>query len=194
MIQDERRAILGLEVRVGGGAKPRLVGWAAKFNARSLDLGGFVEIIRPGAFTRTLAGDTDILAFVEHNPSMILARRSVGNLVIGEDGQGLHVEITPPDTQAGRDVVENVRIGNLNAMSFAFRVAPDGDRWDLTGMPPLRELLNVDLREVSIVALAAYPATEVAMRSLEAIRSQAGKYPRGRTVRERLAWTKTHGL
>ncbi len=58
----ERR--VAVELRAGGDQKsPRLVGHAAVFNSQSQDLGGFVEIIRPGAFTRSLAsGDQDQLA------------------------------------------------------------------------------------------------------------------------------------
>jgi HK97 family phage prohead protease len=191
MAEYERRAVVGLEVRQGGGQPSRLRGYAAVFNSQSLDLGGFVEIIRPGAFTRSLK-DTDVFAFVEHDPAQIIGRRSAGTLVIGEDAHGLHVEITPIKTRVSEDVIENVRVGHLDAMSFAFRIPPDGDQWDLKATPPRRELLHVDLREVSVVAMPAYPATEVAMRSLEAIRSQAGKYPRGRTVAERRAWATAH--
>ena len=51
------------------------------------------------------------------------------------------------------------------------------------------------VREVSVVTFPAYPQTEVALRSLEAVRSQAGRYPRGRTVAERRAWlTGAHKL
>lgn len=195
MAESERRALSGLEVRQGGGQPPRLRGYAAVFNSRSLDLGGFVEIIRPGAFARSLQAGTDVRAFVEHQPAKIIGRRLAHppTLVLGEDAQGLHVEITPPDTQDGRDVLENVRVGNLDAMSFAFRVPDQGAKWDTKTDPPLRELLDVDLIEVSVVAMPAYPATEVAMRSLAAARAdQAQRYPRGRTVTERLAWAQAH--
>src|SRR4030095_2630599 len=191
MAEYERRSVVGLEVRQGGGQPSRLRGYAAVFNSQSLDLGGFVEIIRPGAFTRSLK-DTDVFAFVEHDPAQIIGRRSAGTLVIGEDAHGLHVEITPIKPRAREHVIENVGVGHLDAMSFAFRVPPDGDQWDLKATPPRRELLQVNLREVSVVAMPAYPATEVAMRSLEVVRSQAGKYPRGRTVAERLAWATAH--
>src|SRR4030095_8668912 len=188
----EIRTVIGLEVRQGGGQPSRLRGYAAVFNSQSLDLGGLVEILRPGSSARSFKV-TDVFAFVEHDPAQIIGRRSAGTLVIGEDAHGLHVEITPIKTRASEDVIENVRVGHLDAMSFAFRVPPDGDQWDLKATPPRRELLQVNLREVSVVAMPAYPATEVAMRSLEALWSQAGKYPRGRTVAERRAWATAHG-
>lgn len=169
----EIRAFGGIELRQTGTGRPRLVGYAAVFDSRSLDLGGFVEIIRQGAFTRTLKAGTDVLAFVEHNAEHIVGRRSAKNLDLSEDRQGLRVEITPPDTSAGRDVIENVRAGNLDAMSFSFRIPnrEEGQRWHFESEPILRELLDVDLREVSVVALPAYPDTAVALRSLSAARS-----------------------
>jgi uncharacterized protein len=168
----EERAAVGLELRQGANHSKRLVGYAAVFGSRSLDLGGFVEIIRKGAFSRSLGEGVDIRAFVNHDPGRIIGRRSAGTLQIEEDMLGLRVEITPPDTQDGRDILENVRVGNLDGMSFGFRVPRDGDIWDLEQQPPVRELVSVELREVSIVSMPAYPKTEVALRSLAAARQQ----------------------
>jgi uncharacterized protein len=166
----EQRAAVGIELRQSGTHPRRLVGYAAVFGSRSLDLGGFVEVIRKGAFSQSLGEGVDIRAFVNHDPGRIIGRRSAGTLQIDEDMLGLRVEITPPDTQDGRDIVENVRVGNLDGMSFGFRVPRDGDVWDLQQEPPLRELVAVELREVSIVSLPAYPKTEVALRSLASAR------------------------
>jgi uncharacterized protein len=179
-----------LELRsTDGSASPRLVGWASKFNAPSLDLGGFVETVRPGAFARSLRAGTDVLGLIDHDRAMIIGRRSAGTLAIGEDAQGLHVEITPPDTQPARDVIANIRAGNLKAMSFAFRVPPGGDQWHLQESPPRRELLDVDLVEVSIVSMPAYTTTSIALRSTASrpvpISPSSG---RPRTVSERIAW------
>lgn len=167
----ERRGIVGIEVRQDG-ARPRLVGYAAMFGVRSLDLGGFVETIKAGAFARSLKTGTDIRAFVDHDSGLIIGRRSANTLIIAEDSRGLRVEITPPDTQAGRDVIENVRVGNLDQMSFGFRVPKDGDTWDLKAAPPVRELQAIDLLEVSVVAMPAYPQTEIALRAMATARGQ----------------------
>ncbi len=49
----ERRT--AIELRAEGDKKsPRLVGHAAIFNSPSQDLGGFTEIVKPGAFARPL--------------------------------------------------------------------------------------------------------------------------------------------
>jgi hypothetical protein len=170
----EYRAVRGLELREEGG-RPTLVGYAAVFNSRSVDLGGFVEIIRPGAFKRTLAGGADVRAMLEHDPGRSFARNKAGNLEIGEDERGLRVKMTPNDTSAGRDAIEQVRSGVLDSMSFGFFLAPGGDRWDLTASPSLRELYDVDLDDVSVVAWPAYPKTEIALRSLESAKAAAGQ-------------------
>lgn len=153
----------GLEMREENGKKPRLIGYAAVFNSRSQDLGGFVELVRPGAFRRSLASDQDVLALVEHDPREILARRRAGNLTVAEDERGLRVEIEPPDTHTAENVIKNVRAGNLDGMSFAFSAREF--KWDFTVTPNTRELFDVDLYDVSVVAFPAYRRTEVTVRS-----------------------------
>ena len=170
MKEREYRAFRGLEIREEGGVK-RLVGYAAVFDSNSVNLGGFVEAIRSGAFRRTLAAGADVRAMLEHDPGKIFARSTVaegpGTLKVGEDDHGLRVEITPNDSQAGRDVIEHVRSGVLDAMSFGFYVAEGGERWNFKALPNLRELTDVDLDDVSVVSFPAYPKTEIALRSVE---------------------------
>jgi uncharacterized protein len=182
----ETRVVSGIEIRQGGGQRPRLVGWAAVWNSRSLDLGGFVEILRPGAFSRSLRESPDLRAFVDHDSAMIIGRASAGTLSVQEDKRGLRVEISPPDTQVGRDVMENVRVGNLDGMSFAFRLfdSHSGQKWDFKQEPPVREILEASISEVSVVAMPAYPDTAVAVRSLTAYRQGM---PNVTVLAERLA-------
>lgn len=166
----ERRFYEGkLEVRADGvGNAATLVGYAAVFNHLSVDLGGFREVIRPGAFTGSLARQPDVRAVVEHGGGLeVLGRTTNGTLRLAEDDAGLRVEIEMPDTLAGRDTMTLVRRGDLSQMSFAFRVPQDGDRWTMTDSYTLRELLNVDIHDgdVSVVAYPAYPATSVEARA-----------------------------
>jgi len=179
MTTNETRFYAGLEIRQAGTARPRLTGYAATFDKQSHDLGGFVEIIRRGAFSRSLRENPDVRAFVEHDVRNIIGRRSAGTLDIGEDAHGLRIEISPPDTQAGRDVVENVRSGNLDGMSFAFKI-PDknkGQAWHFDKNPAVRELLDLDVFKVSVVAIPAFPDTDVALRSLAEARERCGYRP-----------------
>lgn len=159
----ERRA--AIELRAGGDTKsPRLHGYAAVFNSPSQDLGGFVETIKPGAFTRTLANnDTDPLALVAHVPHLVLGRRSAGTLRLHEDAKGLAFEIDMPPTQTATDLLTSISRGDIRGCSFAFSTPKGGDHWDVRGGHVIRELRDVDLHEVTICASPAYPSTDVAV-------------------------------
>lgn len=162
----ERR--VAIELRAGGSkASPRLVGHAAVFNSPSQDLGGFTEIVLPGAFKRTLASGRDPLALVQHMPQLVLGRRSAGTLRLHEDDKGLAFEIEVPDTTAARDLLVSVERGDVRGASFAFSTPAGGDRWEVRGDKVVRELVDVDLHEITITAQPAYLDTSVARRSFE---------------------------
>lgn len=164
----ERRP--ALELRATGGKSPRLVGYAAVFDAESQDLGGFVEFVRSGAFRRSLQSNRlDPLALVHHMPHLVLGRRSAGTLKLSEDTWGLHFEIDLPDTGTARDLAVSVERGDIRGASFAFNVAEGGDRWNTEGPRITRELLDVDLHEITITPTPAYPDTEVARRALASL-------------------------
>jgi len=146
------------EVRADG---RRLIGYAAIFNTETR-IADFVETIRPGAFTASLAAGGDILALVDHDRSRVLARTRTGTLRLSEDAKGLRFEIDVPDTTAGRDVLALAARGDLGGMSFGFSVEPAGEAW--TG--DKRELRAVTLHEISVVnAWPAYPETNVQARA-----------------------------
>jgi uncharacterized protein len=170
----EVRYYSGVELRYAGG-KPRLAGYAAVFNRDSLPFGDglFVERISPGAFKRSLK-DSDIRAFDSHDQSKIVGRESNGTLSLKEDERGLRVEITPPDTSVGRDLVENVRSGLLDGMSIGFTLSPDAVLWDFKSKPAIRHIREAGLVEVSVVAIPAFPDTSVALRSFEEAMKQQG--------------------
>ena len=58
-----------------------------------------------------------------------------------------------------------VRRGDIKGMSFGFKVRPNGQRFVKENGLVVRELHDVDLREVSVVSLPAYADTTVATRS-----------------------------
>ena len=170
----ERRLAPTLEVRAAGGIAPGssrlLVGYASVFDSRSEDLGGFNEYVRPGAFSRSLAdAKTDPLALVSHIPHLVLGRRSAGTLRLAEDAKGLAFEIDLPDTQTARDLSVSVERGDIKGASFAFTVPENGDRWSEQDGLIVRELIDVDLHEITVTPNPAYAATEVARRHLEFI-------------------------
>jgi len=142
----------------------KLVGFAAVFNAEA-NLGEFFETVRPGAFTRTLAEQRSVFALYDHEQRSVLGR-TPNTLKLSEDARGLAFELDLPDTTLGRDLAVSVGRGDITGCSFGFRCFTGGDRWQTRGAVMHRELLEVELHEITITSLPAYAETEVVRRSL----------------------------
>jgi HK97 family phage prohead protease len=163
----ERRFIAEpIEVRANGD-EITLAGYAAVYDSLSVDMGGWREMIAPGSFARSLNGD--IRALYDHNTGVVLGRTKSGTLKIYDDARGLRVEVSPPNTAMARSVVESIRRGDIDQMSFGFRTIKD--KWTGQGDTMIRTLEDVELLEVSFVAFPAYPETSAAVRSLAEWRS-----------------------
>ncbi len=150
------------------GAGMTISGYAATFNNMSYDLGGFKEIIAPGAFDDVL--DNDVRAVFNHDPNMILGRsgKGVSTLRLVVDGTGLLYTIDLPNSSIGRDIYEAVSRGDIQESSFRFRIAPNGEKWTETGDGLIRTIVKISmLADVSPVTFPAYPDATVAARSLE---------------------------
>lgn len=163
VMQMERRYVPATELRVQGEEAPKLTGYAAVFNSFSEDLGGFREIIMPGAFADAIGSD-DIRALWNHDPNYVLGRNRSGTLTLAEDDHGLRIDVTPPDTQWARDLMVSIGRGDVTQMSFGFAV--DRDRWEKQEGRDVRILEAVRLYDVSPVTYPAYPATEVQSRAI----------------------------
>lgn len=178
--QVERRAFGTLELRAGAAGKgATLAGHAAVFNLLSEDLGGFREKVDAGAFDETLARD-DVVALWNHDANVVLGRSSAGTLRLAKDERGLAVEIDPPDSSGGRDLVVAVGRGDVKQMSFGFRTLKDSwERVQKDGgaVEEIRTLLKVRLFDVSPVTFPAYPQTDVAVRSREEWRVSLNRDP-----------------
>jgi len=146
----------------------KLRGYAAVFN-RIADLYWFDEEILPGAFTNAIKSD-DIRALVNHDGSKIIGRNIAQTLHLTEDKKGLFVDIDPSDTTIGRDIIVSVERGDVTGMSFGFLV--NEEKWISSksrgkNKNDLRQLIDVSLRDVSIVTYPAYAQTSIKYRSEE---------------------------
>lgn len=142
----------------------KIVGYAAVFNQESLDIGGFREIILPGAFKAALE-KSDVRALWNHDPNIILGRTASGTLKLFEDDKGLQVEIDPPSW--ADPYLESIRRGDVSEMSMAFVVAKD--EW--ADNKKLRKIIEFEtIYDVSPVTYPAYPQTSVAVRLNETLR------------------------
>ena len=61
--------------------------------------------------------------------------------------------------------------GDVAGCSFGFRVPEGGDRWEERGSTLVRELLNVDLVEITLTSDPAYQDTTVALRNMPQAKS-----------------------
>lgn len=149
-------------------------GYGSVFNERSLDLGGFVEMIAPGAFDGVIER-SDVKCYLDHNPGKgILARsrNGKGSLSLVVDEKGLQYSFDAPKTSLGDEVVEGLKRGDYSQSSFAFTV--DDEVWTKEADGTyLRTITKIGgLYDVSIVANPAYEGTSVALRSLDAFKAQ----------------------
>ncbi len=181
-----------LEVRAASDGKPSvLAGYAAVFNSWSVDLWGFRERILPGAFTRALTPGADVRCLWNHDPSQVLARTKSKTLRLSQDAVGLAFEMDLPSHELGIRAAETIGRGDVDQMSFQFRTIKDSWKWS-EGDEKLdeRDLIEVELFEISPVTFPAYEETMVSARSArEVARSSVGVDAATRARRLRLAET-----
>lgn len=164
----ERRNTAGkveLRASADGSGPGTLFGYAAVFNRNSQNLGGFVEQVDPGAFSKSLGDAVRVVARFNHDDNLLLGTTDAETCRLGVDGTGLWYEVDLPDTQAGRDVSTLAARGDVRFSSFAFRTISDD--WGTTpdGFP-LRTLLAVQLVDVAPVVTPAYMDSTAGLRSL----------------------------
>lgn len=161
-----RSAALGkVEWRAADDGPGVLRGYAAVFNRYSQNLGGFVERVDPGAFTKSLADEVPVMARYNHDDNYLLGTTEARTLTLDVDDTGLLYDVQLPDTSAGRDVRVLGERGDLRYSSFAFYAIED--EWGFTEQGfPLRTLRAVQLVDVAPVNNPAYRDTSVAVRSL----------------------------
>ncbi len=180
-IKQTRYAMRSAEVRATDGAAAVIVGTPVVFNEESEDLGGFREIIVPGAFGAVADQSTPI--YQAHRSELVLGR--VGNTATAEErNDGIHITVTPPASAAW--VVDSIRRGDAPGMSFGFRT----DYWDpaMVNIQFDRErdvmiakVMQGEIMEYSAgVAIPAYPQTDSEVRDrMVAMRSSALSDPDG---------------
>lgn len=148
-----------LEIREADGVS-RITGRAVPYGDLSVDMGGWREIIVPGAFQ--IEGE-DIRSLWQHDMSKVLGRTSAGTMSLTEDERGIYPDITPPATSWAQDALVSLKRGDVSGFSFGFWVLED--EWLVMGREVLRRVLRGELVEVSPVTFPAYPTTSAQVRS-----------------------------
>jgi len=143
------------------------------YGVPSKELDWFTEIIMPGAFDDVLKDD--IRALFNHNPDLILGRTKSGTMKIQLTEKGLGFEIFYPDTSCARDLVESIRRGDIDAVSFAFRTK-DVEWIDNEDGTSTRKILKFSmLQDISPVTYPAYPDMYIDLRGEYEASKQARK-------------------
>lgn len=162
----EMRAATPFEFREAGDTLT-LVGYASTFQSYEMyggpAAGGWIEQIGRNAFDKTLRGKPDLHLLINHE-GLPLARTGSGTLELSVDDHGLKVRAeldrSDPDVQR---LEPKMRRGDMNEMSFAFRVK--AQTWSAaTGYDDpnsCRTITEISLHkgDVSIVNWGANPTT-----------------------------------
>lgn len=163
------------EFRAGGDDSDKTIeGHPAVFNSPA-DIGGwFSEIIDRGAFDD--CDMDDVLFFVNHNMNKIplaRSRRNNGNstMTLSVDNVGLKMEahLDTENNEEARAVYSSVSRGDMDGMSFCFRVKEQ--KWENldTDYPTRRITKIAKVYEVSAVNEPAYEDTDISARDKTAL-------------------------
>ena len=174
----ERRTftVRDVEARQADDGTMRLSGYAAVFNDSSVPL-PFKESIAPGAFRKTLSETPDVRLLVNHE-GLPLARTKNGTLTLTEDDRGLYFSAELADTQEARDIHTLIARGDVDQMSFAFRVIRQ--KWSEDRSRRVLTEVSLSDGDVSVVTYPAYPTTSVEAR--EELRKAIGAVKEGREI------------
>ena len=139
-------------------------GLGVVYNQWSDDLGGFIEMVKPGAGLRSM-DENDIFSTYNHNDDYILGRISAGTLRLSVDQKGITYEADLPDTTYANDLKVSIGRGDVRGSSFRFRVTDDN--WGEIDGKQYREILDFDLFEMGPVTNPAYPQTTAGVRTFQ---------------------------
>ena len=148
------------------GDKKTIVGFIP-YNSRSVNM-GFIEIILPSAFTKTLEDGADVKALVNHDSSKLLGRVKNGSLRLESREDGLYIECDLPETTYANDVYTLIKDGYCSTMSFGFITIQEDIEYE--GTKQIRYLKEVKLNEVSFgVPFPAYEGTISVARNIRGL-------------------------
>ena len=124
-------------------------------------MGKFIERICKGAFKRSLDRDDDVRLMLNHERD--IGGTKDGNLELSEDNIGLYARARVTDPE----VIKSARNGDLVGWSFGFTDRDVIMKTDEDGMP-LRNVRDLDLKEVSILDRTKTPAYDGTLVSVRA--------------------------
>jgi HK97 family phage prohead protease len=164
-MEHEKRFIRGEVRAIEVDGQPVITGISPVFNVPSDDLGGFREIILPGALDNVLE-DADVRGRYDHD--LVLGRAKNGTLKMDLRSDGLHYEIhINSDDADAMAAYARVKRGDVDGSSFMFSVAEKGDTWQKDGEGNITRYVRdfAEFLDVGPVAYPAYPQSTAYTRS-----------------------------
>lgn len=167
-MKEQRVAQLKTETRAEGAAASKalvLTGMPIVFNTPTVindPSGSYTEIIERGALDGADISDTRLL--YGHDMAKVPLARAPKTMELKVTDKGLEMRAVLADTADARAVYTAVERGDLDGMSFAFKVPEGGDSYDRA--TNTRTIHKIDkIYEVSVVAFPAYPSASVEARA-----------------------------
>jgi uncharacterized protein len=169
---DNRPKTGELEERTASGVAVdgRRIRGVVPYGVKSRDMGGWFEVIAPGAFRETKLDELRVT--IDHRG--VPLGRYPKTLELEDRADGLHWALDPPKSR--QDVVESIERGDMRAGSWRMRVARDRWEGDVRHVEAIAEL-----KDVCLVGAEepAYPAAAVELRT----RSNDGAEERQKEVK-----------
>lgn len=134
---------------------------------RSRKLVKWKERVLPGVFNEALSRAPKVDFLAEHKKEKILASTKNDSLQLIEDDRGLYMEARISETSWGRDYFTLITDRLIEGMSFGMKVLED--KWYYIGNELRRDILKIDIYEISAVKNPAYPVTTLESRGIDVI-------------------------
>lgn len=125
--------------------------------------GKFIEVIKQGAFKRSLERNPNVDLLLNHNTNRLLGSTSAGTLELIEDNIGLKATATITD----KEVIEKLRNNKISGWSFGFKLIDDFVKPKANNLVK-RYVKALELFEVSLIdetMTPAYASTSVELRN-----------------------------
>jgi HK97 family phage prohead protease len=154
------------EVRSLAGSQVELTGYASAYDKPypMYDaFGEYTETAKRGMCAKTISEGADV-AYLANHAGLTMARTKAGTLRLSEDSTGLQTVATVNTTRGDvRDLVAAIEDGNVDQMSFGFRIVrQDWNAPDYTERSLVE--VNLDHGDVSSVNFGASSATSVGIQ------------------------------
>lgn len=165
----ELRAAEDAEEIAGGGVVEGYASTFEEYDLLSFDTGNgsreiWREQIAPDAFNNA---DMSDVVFLRDHQGQVYARTKNNLIAIMPDERGLYTRTDLTKTTGAREMYEDIKAGNYSQMSFAFRVASNGETWETiregNDVIYKRNITRIEkVFDISAVAFPANPTTDIA--------------------------------